>query len=115
MLTSLTQKFACNYPIIIRHLFVGVPGDVGGSAAVFGGGAVGDVVAAGQVVFGEGGEVEDVVVGVFGAFLPWRFVARVGDEKMRAGEDEFTWLFGEAGFSKDGVVFLTVGFVPHFR
>ena len=101
---------------VLRDAFGGgFPGDGGGAGLVVGGGAVGDVVGAGEVVGWQGGEVEDVVCLIAVAGISWGFTKRVSYEKVGAGEDELLGCRGKLGLTADRVVFLGIGFVPHFQ
>ena len=75
-------------------------------------GAGRDIVGPGQVVVGQVGQIQDVIVSVFCAFSPGRLVQGVTDKEMRAGEDPFIRYVRKFGFPADGAILLGVGFVP---
>ena len=103
------------YPIELRHRLLIPPGDTGCAAAVLLRGTVGDVVGAGEVVVGKLSEIENIVVRVQCAFSSWSLVEWITDKEVRPGEYPLRSILGEASFASDGVIFLSVRFVPHLR
>ena len=96
-----------------------LPWDDGGAAMVFRAVVHGAVVGAGEVVVGEGFEVEGAVVAVGGAKVPGRLVEGVGDEEVRPGQDPILRALSERrraiGVAHDRAVLLGVHLVPMLR